>query len=37
VLTNHGLHLLDADAAAHGTSDDANGSSQKGHDRHAVV
>ncbi len=37
VLTNHGLHLLDADAAAHGTSDDANGGSQKGHDRHAVV
>ena len=37
VLTNHGLHLLDADAAAHRTSDDANGGSQKGHDRHAVV
>ena len=37
VLTNDGLHLLDADAAAHTTSDDANRGSQKGHDRHAVV
>ncbi|HSS59862.1 MAG TPA: circadian clock protein KaiC, partial [Candidatus Limnocylindrales bacterium] len=37
VLTNHGLHLLDADAAVHTTSDDANRGSQKGHDRHAVV
>ena len=37
VLTNHGLHLLDADAAAHRRSDDANRGSQKGHDRHAVV
>ena len=37
VLTDHGLHVLDADAAAHGTSDDADRDSQKGRDRHAVV
>jgi circadian clock protein KaiC len=37
VLTNHGLHLLDAAGAAHGTADDADRGSPKGHDLHAVV